>query len=107
MVQIPSPRGRGVAAWTDVRDSCRSLAERDDVLRLLAQLPSAPATSDDDVFALIESKKLYASGIGWVDAHLLASSMAGGHMLWTGDNRLAGVAAHIHVLADPMTFGAK
>lgn len=84
-----------------------SLAKRDDVLRLLSQLPSAPVVGDDDVFALIESKKLYASGIGWVDAHLLASSMAGGHALWTEDKRLAGVGARIHVLADTMTFGAK
>jgi predicted nucleic acid-binding protein len=84
-----------------------SIAKRDDVLRLLSQLPSAPVAGDDEVFALIESKKLSASGIGWVDAHLLASSLAGGHALWTEDKRLAGVAARIHVLADPATFGAK
>jgi predicted nucleic acid-binding protein len=84
-----------------------SLANRDDVLRLLSQLPSAPVAGDDDVFALIDAKKLYASGIGWIDAHLLASSIAGGHTLWTGDKRLAGVAARSHVLADPATLGSK
>jgi len=41
-----------------------SIAKRDDVLRLLSQLPSAPVAGDDEVFALIESKKLSASGIG-------------------------------------------
>lgn len=84
-----------------------SIAKRDDVLRLLSQLPSAPVAGDDEVFALIESKKLSASGIGWVDAHLLASSLAGGHTLWTRDKRLAGVAMRIHVLADPSGFIEK
>ena len=84
-----------------------SIAKRDNVLRLLAQLPSAPVAGDDEVFALIESKKLYASGIGWIDAQLLASSMAGGHALWTEDKRLVGVAARVHVLADPASFGPR
>jgi predicted nucleic acid-binding protein len=84
-----------------------SVAKRDDVLKLLSQLPGAPVAGDDDVFALIESQKLYASGIGWVDAHLLASSIAGGHALWTEDKRLAGAAARIHVLADPTAFAEE
>ena len=84
-----------------------SIARRDEVLRLLAQLPSAPVIGDDEVFAMIDSKKLYASGIGWADAHLLTSSIAGGHSLWTDDKRLAGVAARLHVLSDPATFGQK
>jgi predicted nucleic acid-binding protein len=84
-----------------------SIARRDEVLRLLSQLPSAQVVGDDDVFALIDAKKLYASGIGWIDAHLLASAVAGNHMIWTGDKRLAEVAARLRVLADPATLGPK
>src|ERR1700690_1033739 len=62
-----------------------SIARRDEVLRLLAQLPRAPVVGDDEVFALIETRKLSASGIGWIDAHLLAAAMAGRHVIWTGD----------------------
>ena len=72
-----------------------SIARRDEVLRLLSQLPRAPVIGDDEVFAMIETKNLDASGIGWIDAHLLASAMAGRHLIWTGDKRLASVAARL------------
>ena len=84
-----------------------SIARRDEVLRLLAQLPSVQVIGDDDVFALIDARKLHASGIGWIDAHLLASALAGSHRIWTGDKRLARVAAGLRVLADPVSFGPK
>ena len=84
-----------------------SIARRDEVLRLLAQLPRAPVIGDDEVFALIETRRLSALGIGWIDAHLLAAAMAGRHGIWTGDKRLASVAARLGVLADPAGFEPK
>jgi hypothetical protein len=53
---------------------------------------------------MIETRNLDASGIGWIDAHLLASAMAGQHLIWTGDKRLASVAARLGVLANPAGF---
>jgi predicted nucleic acid-binding protein len=84
-----------------------SLARRDEVLRLLSQLPTAQVIGDEEVFAMIEARKLHASGIGWIDAHLLASAMAGQHHLWTGDKRLARVAARLGVVADSATIASK
>jgi hypothetical protein len=84
-----------------------SIARRDEVLRLLAQLPRAPVVGDDEAFALIETRKLSASGIGWIDAHLLAAAMAGQHVIWTGDKRLARVAARLGVVAAPADFDAR
>lgn len=78
-----------------------SIARRDEVLRLLSQLPRAPVIGDDEVFAMIETRQLSASGIGWIDAHLLASVMAGKHVIWTADKRLTKIAARLSVLADP------
>ncbi len=78
-----------------------SITRRDEVLRLLSQLPRAPVIGDDEVFAMIETRQLSASGIGWIDAHLLASAMAGKHVIWTGDKRLTRIAARMSVLADP------
>ena len=78
-----------------------SITRRDEVLRLLSQLPRAPVIGDDEVFAMIETRQLSASGIGWIDAHLLASAMAGKHVIWTGDKRLPRIAARMSVLADP------
>jgi predicted nucleic acid-binding protein len=84
-----------------------NIARRDEVLRLLSQVPCAPVISDDEVFALIERSKLRASGVGWVDAHLLASATAGGHLIWTGDKGLAKIASRLGVLADPADLKAK
>jgi len=78
-----------------------SIARRDEILRLLAQLPSVQVIGDDDVLAMIDAKKLQASGIGWIDAHLLASATAGHHVLWTEDKHLARAAMRLGVLADP------
>jgi predicted nucleic acid-binding protein len=84
-----------------------SIARRDEVLRLLSQLPRAPVIGDDEVFALIETGKLSASGIGWIDAHLLASAMTGRHLIWTGDKGLTKIASRLGVLADPADFERK
>ena len=84
-----------------------SIARRDEVLQLLSQLQRAPVIDDDDVLAMIDAKKLQASGIGWIDAHLLASATAGGHALWTGDKRLASVADRLGIVADPVAFVPK
>jgi hypothetical protein len=83
-----------------------SITRRDEVLRLLSQLPRAPVIGDDEVFALIETRRLSALGIGWIDAHLLAAAMAGRHGIWTGDKRLARVAARLGVIAAPADFDA-
>jgi predicted nucleic acid-binding protein len=84
-----------------------SIARRDEVLRLLAQLPRAPVIGNDEVLALIETSKLSASGIGWIDAHLLASAMAGKHLIWTMDKQLARIASRVGVLADPAHLDPK
>ncbi len=84
-----------------------SIARWDQVLRLLSQLPHAPTIGDDEVFALIETSRLSASGIGWIDAHLLASAMTGGYGIWTRDKQLTRIAARLGVLADFAHFDPK
>jgi predicted nucleic acid-binding protein len=37
-------------------------------------------------------RKLSGKGLGWVDAHLLASALLSGCRLWTRDKALAGAA---------------
>ena len=49
----------------------------------------------------VESHGLAGRGIGWVDAHLLASARLGGIGLWTLDARLAAAARALHVPAGP------
>ena len=74
------------------------LPDRAAVLAELEDLESAPVADDAEVLGLIESAKLFGTGIGYVDAHLIASAMlmAGGQ-LWTRDRRLRAVAERLGV----------
>ena len=73
--------------------ACGSLKRRTEILTLLGQLPRVAAVSDEDVLAFVDLHMLMGRGLGWVDAHLLASAHGSGHSLWTRDRRLA-QAAH-------------
>ena len=55
----------------------------------LARLPVAPVVADEEVCAMIEARRLAGSGVGWVDAQLIASALVAGVALWTGDRKLA------------------
>lgn len=54
-----------------------------------------------EVLDLIVSAKLDGSGIGYVDAHLVASTLlVPDGLLWTSDKRLAAVAARLGINAN-------
>ena len=42
--------------------------------------------------SFVRQRRLHGRGIGWIDAHLLASSLVGRLRLWTADPRLASAA---------------
>lgn len=76
--------------------ACGNLAARHDTLRLLANLPEAPEASNREVMSFIEAHSLMGKGIGFVDAHLLASTaLAADTRLWTRDKRLEQVAKRL------------
>ena len=51
----------------------------------------------DEVMQLIENHKLWGLGIGWIDAHLIASSLLSHCVFWTHDGRLNKAAAGARV----------
>jgi hypothetical protein len=59
----------------------------------LEALPSAVLATHEEVMRLIEDRKLWGLGIGWIDGHLLASALLSNCELWTLDTRLARAAA--------------
>lgn len=75
-----------------------NIAKRAPTLKLLRTLYQTPLAHDDEVIDLIDSNKLFGSGIGYVDAHLLASTllMFGGK-LWTRDRRLHAAAERLGI----------
>lgn len=76
--------------------ACGNLRRRAEIMRLLAELPRAPVASDAEVMEFIERRRLMGRGIGFVDAHLLASViLAGSASLLTTDRRLAALATEL------------
>jgi hypothetical protein len=65
---------------------------RAQVLEDLELLPAAAVAEHEEVMGLVERRRLAGRGIGWVDAHLLASALLDRLRLWTLDTRLAAVA---------------
>ena len=77
--------------------ACGNLAQRTKVLTALTELPSVSSASNEEVLELLETRKLMGRGLGWIDLHLLASSMIARVPLWSADKRLSGVAREIGV----------
>lgn len=65
-----------------------SLKNQDEFLSNLMLLPKVSVASDAEVLELINLHKLYAKGIGWVDAHLITSSIIDSCELYTYDKKL-------------------
>ena len=78
--------------------ACGRLQKRSEILRMLKALPEAHLLETEEVLNFLESRRLYGRGIGWVDAHLLASTLLTGCVLWTLDKPLRRAAADLNVL---------
>jgi predicted nucleic acid-binding protein len=72
-----------------------NLRQRASMLSSLGNLPMASPASDHEVMAFIEISRLYGTGVGWVDAHLITSAKIESASLWTRDKKLAGVATKL------------
>ncbi len=72
--------------------ACGSIAHRSSILAPLGNLAQAPVATHDEVMGILDDHQLYGHGLGWIDAHLLASALLAGSRLWTLDARLDGVA---------------
>lgn len=75
--------------------ACGNLPRRSEALNFLRLLPSVRLASNDEVLDLIEHRPLWGKGIGWTDAHLLASALLTSCRIWTRDIRLHTAAMHM------------
>jgi predicted nucleic acid-binding protein len=75
--------------------SCGKLRQRERVLRYLELLPAAVVARHNEVLHLVDRQRLWGTGIGWVDAHLLASACLSNCTLWTLDKALQRAAARV------------
>ncbi len=77
------------------------LRRRHEILELLEALPRASMAGQREVLLFVERHRLAGSGIGWIDAHLLASAALDGRVLWTLDRRLAAAATRLALAESP------
>jgi predicted nucleic acid-binding protein len=64
-------------------------ANRLKMVEMLDALPQAEITAQAALIAFVEEQQIGGTGLGFVDAHLLASTQAQGIYLWTRDKRLS------------------
>lgn len=79
-----------------------SVSRRAEVLRLLARLAPAKAATHDETMIFIDRHKLANTGLGYVDAHLLAAAaLTPGAALWSRDKALKAAALRCGVAPNP------
>ena len=64
------------------------------------QMHQAPLVPHREVVAFVRERRLHGRGVGWIDAHLLASALVGRLKLWTVDPRLAAMAKELGISYD-------
>ncbi len=77
--------------------ACGMLKNRAGILELLQTLPIALSAEHHETLHLLESHKLFGTGLGWVDVSLLASAQLTGCRLWTTDRALKNAANRIGI----------
>ena len=79
--------------------ACGNLRDRSAQLNELKDMEAAPSISDSAVLDFIETHQLMGKGIGFIDAHLLASvhRLGDPDKLWTLDRRLLSAAADLNI----------
>lgn len=80
-----------------------NLRESKRILDAIQALPKAIVATDAEVLRFIDLSALAGRGIGYVDAHLLASlRLTEGAKIWTRDRRLNEAAGQLRLAASPV-----
>jgi predicted nucleic acid-binding protein len=78
------------------------MRQREMILTALSDLPRAELATDAEVLGFVDREALFGRGIGYVDAHLLASTrLSAGATMWTRDARLRSVAEKLGLAMAP------
>lgn len=78
--------------------ACGNIRNRAEFLDLIGRLPTPPVATDLEALELIDRHKLNSKGIGYIDVHLLASTLLlPTARLWTKDRRLSTIASKLEI----------
>lgn len=72
--------------------ACGNIRNRSEILSLLGSLPMPKLADHAEVLHFISQHQLMGKGLGYVDAHLLASCALSSYPLWTADKALEHIA---------------
>jgi predicted nucleic acid-binding protein len=70
---------------------------RRQLLTQYEHMDQAPVVPHREVAVFVRDRKLHGRGIGWIDAHLLASALVGHVQLWTTDPALEAAAKELGI----------
>ena len=74
---------------------------RQQFLAAYEMMSRVPAIRHSEVVEFVRSKRLYGQGVGWINAHLLASALVSDVPLWTVDERLSKLASALGIAYVP------
>lgn len=74
------------------------LSPRQQIMEAFDDLPAASVATDREVLQFVERHRLFGTGVGYIDVHLLvAVQLTTDALLWTYDRRLAETANRLGV----------
>jgi predicted nucleic acid-binding protein len=76
--------------------ACGNMKHRSEVLESLAMLPTTLTLDYQELLTFIETHRLFGQGLGWIDIHLLASTLLQQVTLWTLNQSLRNAARKLH-----------
>lgn len=78
--------------------ACGHLRNRGQLIGLWENLPQITEASHEEALYCLNAHKLMGRGIGFIDLHLLASTLlTPGVSLWSHDRRLTTIASSLHI----------
>jgi len=79
-----------------------SIRNREKIIARFVRLPIPNVAKEGHLLRLIEAEELFATGIGYTDAHVIASALlTPGAKLWTRDKKLHAQAERLGVAYAP------
>ncbi|GAC30992.1 type II toxin-antitoxin system VapC family toxin [Paraglaciecola polaris] len=76
--------------------ACGNLRNRLSIIKLWQSLPHANHATHQEALHCLEKHSLFGKGIGFIDLHLLASTLLSTNtFLWTNDRRLKNLAGDL------------
>jgi predicted nucleic acid-binding protein len=97
LLQLLSDGRAGIHPFIVGELACGNFKDRAGALRSLQALPRISVAGDAELYYLLETYRLWGTGLGWVDLHVLASAAVSGWRLLTADHALQRAAAKVGI----------